>query len=170
MGRLKDALHDMISKDDTPLDYLWDAESQAAAVERVQQKQEVIAPMDLETIERRKADAAKWLATEGRKDDSGKSWRPGLIATEFIRGIATVLAFGAHKYSAGNWALGMDWSRPIDALDRHWTAWKGGEKVDAETGYSHLWHAGCCLMFLVAYEARGIGRDDREEVGMKGKS
>ena len=151
MGRLKDAFHDMLASDDTPLEYLWDVESQAAAVERVAKKQEVLVP------------------GEGRKDDSGKSWRPGLIATEFIRGIATVLAFGANKYSAGNWARGMDWSRPIDALDRHWTAWKGGEKVDAETGYSHLWHAGCCLMFLVAYEARGIGRDDREEVGMKGK-
>lgn len=104
--------------------------------------------------------------TEGRKDDTAKKWRPGLIAPEFIRGIAHVLAFGANKYSAGNWALGMDWSRPIDALDRHWTAWKGGEKYDEETGYSHLWHMGCCLMFLVAYEARGIGRDNRIEVGL----
>ena len=106
---------------------------------------------------------------EGRKDDQAKTWRPGLIAPEFIRGIATVLAFGAIKYAAGNWALGMDWSRPIDALDRHWTAWKGGEKYDPETGYSHLWHCGCCLMFLVAYEARGIGRDDRSEVGLMAK-
>lgn len=106
------------------------------------------------------------VTLEGRKDDSGKSWRPGLVAVEFIKGIATVLAFGAIKYAPGNWAKGMDWSRPIDALDRHWTSWKGGEKYDEETGYSHLWHAGCCLMFLVAYEARGIGRDDRAEVGM----
>ncbi len=110
-----------------------------------------------------------WRKPEGRKDDHAKSWRPGLIAPEFIRGVATVLAFGAVKYAAGNWALGMDWSRPIDALDRHWTAWKGGEKRDPETGYSHLWHMGCSLMFLVAYEARGIGRDDRSEVGLMAK-
>lgn len=113
--------------------------------------------------------AARLVLKQGRKDDQAKTWRPGLIATEFTRGIATVLAFGAIKYAPGNWALGMDWSRPIDALDRHWTAWKSGEKCDPETGYSHLWHAGCCLMFLVAYEARGIGRDDRAEVGMMAK-
>jgi hypothetical protein len=77
-----------------------------------------------------------------------------------------VLAFGAWKYAAGNWALGMDWSRPLDALDRHWMAWKGGEKCDPETGYSHLWHMGCCLMFLIAYEARSVGRDDRIECGL----
>ena len=101
-----------------------------------------------------------------QKYDAGKDCRPGLIAPEFIRGIGKVLAFGAKKYAAGNWALGMDWSRPIDALDRHWTAWKGGERNDPETGFSHLWHMGCCLMFLVAYEARGVGRDDRAECGL----
>ena len=155
MGRLKDTFLGIVEDKDFS-DYAYDAGSQAGAVERVKELQRVQSTMT--------------TPAEGRKDDGGKSWRPGLIAVEFIQGIATVLAFGAHKYSAGNWALGMDWSRPIDALDRHWTEWKGGEKVDAETGYSHLWHAGCCLMFLVAYEARGIGRDDREEVGMKGKS
>ena len=34
-------------------------------------------------------------------------------------------------------------------------------ELDTETGYSHLWHAACCLMFLIAYEARGSGTDDR---------
>lgn len=104
---------------------------------------------------------------EGRKDDDAKDCRPGLIAPEMTTGIGKVLAFGAKKYAAGNWAKGMAWSRPIDALDRHWTAWKGGEKVDSETGYSHLWHMGCCLMFLIAYEARNIGTDDRTSVGIK---
>jgi Domain of unknown function (DUF5664) len=101
-----------------------------------------------------------------QKHDSGKSCRPGLIAPEMITGLGKVLAFGAKKYAPGNWALGMDWSRPIDALDRHLVAWKSGEACDPETGYSHLWHAGCCLMFLIAYEARRTGRDDRVECGL----
>jgi len=104
-----------------------------------------------------------------QKHDAGKDTRPGLIAPEFTLGIGKVLAFGARKYAAGNWALGMDWSRPIDALERHWNAWKGGERNDPESGLNHLWHVGCCLMFLVAYEARGIGRDDRAECGMMPK-
>jgi hypothetical protein len=28
-------------------------------------------------------------------------------------------------------------------------------------GYSHLWHAGACVLFLIAYEIRGVGEDDR---------
>lgn len=167
MGRLKDALLDLIDGQDNFAEYEYDAASQAGAVERV-------AAMKCDCAGCRAGGSCISNVTiippgEGRKDDQKKTWRPGLIAVEFIQGIATVLAFGAIKYDAGNWAKGMDWSRPIDALDRHWTAWKGGEKFDPETGYSHLWHAGCCLMFLVAYEARGIGRDDRAEVGMMGR-
>jgi hypothetical protein len=37
-----------------------------------------------------------------------------------------------------------------------------GEKADRQTGYSHLWHAAACVLFLIAYEipasARTIGR------------
>jgi len=36
-----------------------------------------------------------------------------------------------------------------------------GEKADRQTGYSHLWHAGCCVTFLIAYEIRGIREHDR---------
>jgi hypothetical protein len=49
---------------------------------------------------------------------------------------------------------------------RHLTAWweRENDGLDEETGYSHLWHAGCCLMFLIAYEIRGVGKDDRPNV------
>lgn len=104
---------------------------------------------------------------EGRKDDSEKDCRPGLIAWEMIDGIGRVLAFGAKKYDAGNWAKGMAWSRPWDALHRHLNAWASGETKDPETGFSHLWHAGCCLMFLIAFEARGIGKNDLRETGTR---
>jgi hypothetical protein len=142
----------------------------AEDVHKLRDEIHTTAAMDkLRHLQARADTLTKEVWPEGRKDDTKKTWRPGLIAPEFIRGIATVLSFGAVKYAAGNWAQGMAWSRPIDALDRHWTAWKSGEKYDEETGHSHLWHAGCCLMFLVAYEARGVGRDDRVEVGlMKG--
>lgn len=96
----------------------------------------------------------------GRKDDTGKDpWR--LFPWDAARGIIKVLAFGAGKYSERNWETGMDWSRPFDACIRHLTAWWEGEKADPETGYSHLWHAGCCILFLIAYEIRGVGKDNR---------
>lgn len=100
------------------------------------------------------------LNAEGRKDDTGKL-PYDLIAPEFLAGTAEILAFGAAKYAPRNWEKGMAWSRPFSALMRHMWAWWAGEKLDPETGKSHLWHACCCLMFLVAYEQRNTGTDDR---------
>lgn len=50
---------------------------------------------------------------------------------------------------------------------RHlWTWWRG-DNLDKETGKSHLWHAVCCLAFLITYEERGIGEDDRNNKNAK---
>lgn len=98
--------------------------------------------------------------SEGRKDDQGKDpW--DLLPWDAVRAIVKVLMYGRAKYSARNWEKGMDWSRPFAALIRHLTAWWEGENTDPETGFSHLAHAGCCVLFLLAFELRGIGRDDR---------
>lgn len=96
----------------------------------------------------------------GRKDDLGKDqWN--LLPWDAVRGIVRVLGFGTRKYDPRNWEKGMAWSRPYAGLMRHMTAWWEGEADDPESGYSHLWHAGCCLLFLIAYEIRGVGEDDR---------
>lgn len=99
--------------------------------------------------------------SEGTKFDGEKSIRPELVPPEALVSLGTVLAFGAKKYEDRNWEKGMSWGRVYGALQRHLNAWWSGEQTDPETGYSHLWHANCCLNFLVAYEARGIGKDDR---------
>jgi hypothetical protein len=96
----------------------------------------------------------------GVKYDAGKDpWH--LLPWDAVRGIVKVLAFGAVKYGDRNWESGMAWSRCYGALIRHVTAWWEGYDFDQETGYSHLWHAGCCILFLIAFEMRGIGTDDR---------
>lgn len=71
-----------------------------------------------------------------------------------------------------NWELGMKWSRVFGAMMRHMWCWWGGKgpatksflfgELDDETGHSHLWHAACCLAFLITYEQRGVGEDDRQ--------
>lgn len=101
-----------------------------------------------------------WPLTEGRKDDSDKI-QMELIPPELMEAVGTVLTFGAQKYAPRNWEKGMNWSRVFGALMRHMWAWWKGEKADPETGYSHLWHAGCCITFLIAYEMRKSGTDDR---------
>lgn len=96
----------------------------------------------------------------GEKFDGGKDpWH--LLPFDAVRAIIKVLAFGAGKYAPRNWEQGMAWSRCFAALQRHLASWWMGEGKDPETGYSHLWHSGCCILFLIAYELRGIGEDDR---------
>lgn len=97
---------------------------------------------------------------EGKKFDAAKP-RHDLIPPELPEVVAQVLTFGAAKYGPRNWENGMAWGRPFAALMRHMWAWWRGETHDPETGMSHLWHAACCIAFLVAYEARNIGEDDR---------
>ena len=110
------------------------------------------------------------MADEGIKHDSGKTMIE-LFPGDALFAISDILTFGAKKYAVRNWELGMSWSRPFGALMRHmWSWWQGkgptnenfvfGE-LDEESKRSHLWHAGCCLVFLIAYEMRKVGTDDR---------
>ncbi len=94
------------------------------------------------------------------KDDNAKT-RYDLLPPELLEETARVLTFGAQKYSAHNWAQGASWSRYFSAMMRHMWAWWRGEDNDPETGFSHLAHAACCLSFLIAYQLRDLGEDDR---------
>lgn len=98
--------------------------------------------------------------SEGVKFDQDKA-RLDLLPPELLFGVSEILAFGATKYGDRNWEKGMKWSRIFGALMRHMWAWWKGESADPETGKSHLWHAGCCIAFLIAYEQRATGEDDR---------
>lgn len=101
-------------------------------------------------------------AVMGVKLDSGKlGWH--LLPYDAVCAIIRVIDFGAKKYAARNWELGMDWSRMHSAAMRHMSAWWQREEGDPDTGFSHLWHAGCCILFLIAYELRGKGKDDRPD-------
>lgn len=99
----------------------------------------------------------------GRKDDNGKL-PLHLLPFDALEGIAAVLDYGAVKYAPRNWEKGMGWSRCFAACLRHLWLWWRGENCDSETGMSHLWHAGCCILFLIAYEMRRVGTDDRPVV------
>lgn len=84
-----------------------------------------------------------------------------LLPFDSLEAVTEILAFGAKKYGERNWEKGMDWSRLFRAATGHLWAWFLRRGNDPETGRSHLWHAGCCVLFLIAYEIRGTGTDDR---------
>jgi len=87
--------------------------------------------------------------------------RMDLLPLDAVREVALVLTFGVKKYDARNWEKGMTWGRLLAAALRHLTAWAMGEDKDPESGLSHLAHAGCDVLMLLAYELRGVGEDDR---------
>jgi hypothetical protein len=101
------------------------------------------------------------------KFDGGKP-PLGLIPRSALVAEAQVLGFGAEKYGKNNWRGGMAWTRLSDAALRHLTAWIEGEDTDPETGLSHLAHARCCLAFLIEYQEKGLGDDDRYHAPLAG--
>lgn len=98
--------------------------------------------------------------TGGTKHDLGKPM-VSLLDSQWLLGTAAVLTFGAKKYAPHNWRAGFQYSRLMDALQRHLLAFNGGEDLDQETGLSHLHHASCCLMFLSSMKENRPDLDDR---------
>ena len=88
----------------------------------------------------------------GRKFDAGKLDYT-LVPFEGLEEIIKVLMFGAQKYDRHNWKhVDSAPQRYTAAAFRHLAAHTRGETTDHETGLSHLAHAGCCVLFLLALE------------------
>lgn len=80
-----------------------------------------------------------------------------------VHGVAEVMTHSAltGKYPRENWRKGLPWHEVYDKVQRHLTDWWDRKSKDPETGLSALKHAACDLMFLIEYEEKGIGNDDR---------
>lgn len=104
-------------------------------------------------------DAGK-IVGEASKYDTGKP-RMDLIPPEALYALGRVLEYGARKYADRNWEKGFAWGRSVAALKRHLSAWEAGQDFDPESGMPHLWHVLTNAAFLLAFEARGVGTDDR---------
>lgn len=75
--------------------------------------------------------------------------RTDLLPPRALLAVSRVLALGASKYGADNWSKCQEPARYLGAALRHVFAHMAGEKVDAESGESHLAHAACCILFLL---------------------
>jgi len=87
---------------------------------------------------------------KGLKKDTGKD-RWDLLPFKQVGEAVKVLTFGTNKkYTDDNWKyVDNPRKRYFAAAMRHLATWFEGEKVDIETGYSHLAHAVCCILFLM---------------------
>lgn len=81
------------------------------------------------------------------KHDNGKPLI-SLIEPKFIEGLASVMTQGANKYGRDNWQECKEPHRYLDALLRHTLKYWDGEKVDTESGKSHLYHIAFNAMAL----------------------
>ena len=107
--------------------------------------------------------------SEGRKFDSEKP-KLYLLPPKSIIEIGKVLTYGAEKYDAENWRKVDDLqNRYTSAALRHIFAHIDGEKLDEETGLSHLAHAMCCLLFKLEDELLGKGEEERTREADTGK-
>lgn len=89
---------------------------------------------------------------EGLKYDIEKL-RWDLLPIECVEDIVKILTFGAKKYAPNNWQVVENAEeRYYAALLRHLSAWRQGEKVDPESGLSHLAHILCNVTFLLWFE------------------
>lgn len=84
---------------------------------------------------------------EGIKHDSDKL-RWDLLPIDEIEDIVKILTFGARKYGEYNWQQVTPPTRYQAAMMRHYAAWVKGEKLDPETGVSHLIHCAVNVIFL----------------------
>lgn len=86
--------------------------------------------------------------------------RFSLVPAEAYWALAEHFGKGALKYGSKNWEAGYDWSKTLDALERHLNQMKMGEWLDPETGSAHIiavaWHA----FVLFTYKVRGVGTND----------
>lgn len=90
--------------------------------------------------------------SEGKKFDSAKP-KMYLLPPKAIVEVSKVLTFGAEKYDEENWRkLDNLQNRYTGGALRHLFAHLDGELKDPETGYSHLAHAMCCLLFKLEIE------------------
>jgi hypothetical protein len=97
-------------------------------------------------------DALRYGVKTGVKFDQDKpQWT--LVPFKAFDEVVKVLTIGARKYAPDNWKkVPNARQRYIDAAFRHMSAYAAGEKLDDETGKSHLAHAMCCLLFLLAFD------------------
>ncbi len=91
----------------------------------------------------------KEMMTAIRYDEGKTDW--SLMPFEAVEEINKVLEFGAKKYAPNNWKKGFPVNKVLNSCLRHLFSYMRGEKVDPESGLSHISHAACNLLFILYF-------------------
>jgi hypothetical protein len=94
----------------------------------------------------------------------------GLIPPSAMEQVAWAHKLGADKYGPWNWRkTGVCASTYVNAILRHLNAWRDGEDLDPESGFSHLAHIACSCNILMDAAAVGKLQDDRNKLPTNGE-
>lgn len=90
-----------------------------------------------------------------------KPARFSLVPPQPMWEVARVYGYGSTKYAPRNWERGYDWTKSIDALERHLSLFKQGQDIDDESGLHHLAHAVFHCLALIEWGRTHPELDDR---------
>ena len=93
------------------------------------------------------------ILSQGMKFDKNKP-DYSLLPFAAVDEVVKVLTYGAAKYDRFNWEK-VEAVRYQAATMRHFSTHMQGEKIDPESGISHLAHAICSLLYLLDFELKG---------------
>lgn len=91
------------------------------------------------------------------KDNKADRYNQGklrwsLVNYKSLEPMVRVLEFGATKYSDNDWKKGLDKKEILESMQRHLAELMDGNKIDSESGLSHMGHLMCNAMFYNYFE------------------
>ena len=102
------------------------------------------------------------ISDQQNKHDADKT-RVELLPVAALLKAAEVFQHGAEKYSPWSWLDVHPWEwRYYASTVRHLFAWRRGERMDPDSGLSHLSHALTNLMIMVHLEEEEYGRQSKD--------
>jgi len=104
------------------------------------------------------SNCGKCIEDEGMKfDDDKLMW--DLLPWDAVEQIVEIMTYGAKKYKPNNWQKVSE-HRYHGALMRHLVAEFKGEDKDVESGFLHLAHAACNILFLLCKKMNEVKNND----------
>lgn len=106
------------------------------------------------------------MENKALKNDEGKP-SFSMIPQKAILEVAKTFTHGANKYGKFNYSKGMEFTRYLDAAQRHLNSVLQGEDLDIDSGCLHLANAIASLLMALDNQLTRSIIDDRNEIYKK---
>jgi DNA-directed RNA polymerase subunit RPC12/RpoP len=106
-------------------------------------------------------------ANSGFKKFDSEKLKYSSLPVEAIEEVTKVFNYGAAKYGDLNWlanANQVEWTRYMNAADRHWVKFKKNQNFDEESSLYELAHIATNILMLLQYQVLELGIDNRFKI------